>query len=579
MPKKTTETKKQFAAQLSFFNRLQSQLQSFIDDLSLIADVWKERTEVFWGILLTSFIINVLSVVFPIVLLQVYDRVIPNLAVNTLILLLLGVAIALIFEVILKILRYYLSGWADAKFEFLTSCKAFKHLMECRLQEFENEGAGVHLKRLNALNLLRDFYSGQAVISVVDIPFLLLFLLLIGYISGWLIVVPISILIFFIFRLIPHLKNLQKILEANQKREDLRTNYIVETLGNIHTVKSMAMEAQMIRRYERLQKIAAIFDHDLSIHNAKLVTLTRNLSQVMIVAVIAFGSLLVMSNQLTIGGLAACMLLSTRCMQPISTVVTVWSRLKLVTIARNDINTLLKMPIESKPNLPNIDSITGKIVFDNVSFRYNKNEPWIIKNLNLTIEQKEIISITGEGLAGKSTLLWLIMGILSPTAGNIFIDDKDISHYQLESLRKKIAYLPQKPILFNGTIMENLTMFQEDKYEEQAKQAAAFVGLSDTIVKLPDGYNTVVANHAIEALSRGINQRIAIARAFITEPPIVLFDEANTAIDIQGDGIIRKVLNRLVRKCTLIIVSHRPSILNLATKHYLLENSQLKIIT
>src|SRR3990167_1863051 len=283
-----------------FVQFLKANVHIFMTDLRLLSDVWQRRSEVFWGILLTSFIINILSVVFPIVLLQVYDRVIPNQAINTLILLLIGVGIALLLETILKICRYYLSGWADAKFEFFTSCKAFQCLIHSPLQTFEKEGSGIHLKRINALHSLRDFYSGQAIIALIDIPFLLLFLLLIGYIGGWLVAVPCILLIYFILRLIPPLKKLQQILDKSHKRENLRINYLIETLGNIHTVKSMAMEAQMIRRYERLQKESAVFDYDLSVNNSKLSTLTKNFSQIMIVAIVALGSVKVMSGTLTV---------------------------------------------------------------------------------------------------------------------------------------------------------------------------------------------------------------------------------------------------------------------------------------
>lgn len=576
MPEPQAQTKNELPHQLPFYKRFMSNLKSFLSDLRLLTDIWHRRTEAFWGLILTSLVINLLSVVFPIVVLQVYDRIIPNKAVNTLILLLIGVAVALLIEVILKIMRFYLGGWADAKFEFLTSCKAFQRIVDSKLEDFEKVGSGVHIKRINSLNLLRDFYSGQAVISVIDVPFLLLFLSLIAYIGGWIVFIPIIILIYFIIKLIPHLKVMENILDKSQKQEDLRVNFIIETLSNIHSVKAMAMEAQMLRRYEKLQKKSAFFDHELSISNAKLATLTKSLSQLMIIAVVAFGSFEVMNGTLTIGGLAACMLLSTRCMQPISTIMSVWSRLKLVIVAQNELNTLLKMPTEYSTDFPKFEKVEGKIEFKNISFRYDDSR-WILKNTNLIVKKNETISITGEGLSGKTTLLWLIMGLLSPLEGKILIDNKDISKYQMSTLREQIGYLPQKPILFHGTILENITMFQDEKYEMQAKRAANFIGVNKMINELPDGYNTIIAKHTNETLARGINQRIAIARAFLHEPPIVLFDEANASIDLAGDKVITNVLSRIKGKCTLVLVSHRPSVLNLANKNYILKNSELRL--
>ncbi|WP_423062766.1 ABC transporter transmembrane domain-containing protein [Candidiatus Paracoxiella cheracis] len=250
--------------------------RSLREDIKLLLEVWRKKSDVFWSVLLSSFAINLLSIAFPIALLQVYDRIIPNQSVNTLVLLLLGVLVALFIEMGLKICRAYLTNWSDAKFKFLMSNQLFHHLLFSKLWIFEREGSGVHIKRLDALSLIQNFYSGQAVISLIDIPFLLVFLLLITYIGGWLVFVPILVLAFFVMRVIPYLNRLQLITQANHVHEDLRSNYIIETLSNIHTLKSMAMEEQMLRRYERLQKKSAEFDHDLSISNTNLTSVLDN---------------------------------------------------------------------------------------------------------------------------------------------------------------------------------------------------------------------------------------------------------------------------------------------------------------
>ncbi|OGO95219.1 MAG: hypothetical protein A3F41_00930 [Coxiella sp. RIFCSPHIGHO2_12_FULL_44_14] len=548
---------------------------SLKEETPLLLEAWKKRSDVFWGILLGSLVINLLSVAFPIALLQVYDRVIPNSAFHTLILLLLGVGTALLLEMMLKIGRLYLSSWSDVRSQFLSSQQLFHHLINAQLTNVEKEGVGAHIKRLSLLNLMQDFYSGSAVIALIDLPFLLLFLWLIVYIGGWLVWVTLAVLSIFIIRLIPYLQRLQLLLQESQRHDDKRTNFLVETLTNIHTLKATAMEAQMLRRYERLQKKAAEYDHDLSINNAQLVVLTNNLSQLMIVAVVGFGSLAVMQGSMTVGGLAASMLLAIRCIQPIGTWVTVWSRLKLITVARAEVQSLLQMPLESKAEALMWGKIRGKMTMQEVSFRYAENQPWIIKDLNLTIEAGECLAITGEREVGKSALLWLLAGILSPSAGRLLIDDKEITHYQREGLRDQIGYLPQNPVLFSGTILENLTLFQVEKYQDQVKKIAPLVGLDQVIKSLPNGYDTLVANRTSETLARGINQRIAIVRALIKEPPIVLFDEANASIDLAGDVLIKKLLEYLKGRCTLILVSHRPSVIQLAPKRYRLEQGQL----
>jgi ATP-binding cassette subfamily C protein LapB len=233
------------------------------------------------------------------------------------------------------------------------------------------------------------------------------------------------------------------------------------------------------------------------------------------------------------------------------------------------------MPKESQLNAIPVKITQGKIEFQNVSFRYGENNPWVLKNINLIIEAKQTIAIKGSGLGGKSTLLSLIAGLHQCSSGKILIDGHNIATANLQILREQIGYMPQKASLFNGTLLENLTLF-EDKYSERAMEIAKQVGLRDFIEHLEEGYNTPVADRNGETIPRGIVQRIMIARALIRRPPIVLFDEANIAIDMQGDHYIKKLLEQLHRQCTLILVSHRPSILQFADQCYLLENSELR---
>lgn len=546
-------------------------------DLALPFEAWNSTRNVLVSIIAASFIINLVSLAFPMALLQVYDRIIPNVSLNTLVLLVIGVTVALIIEAVMKVARTYVSSWADAKFEHITGCRAFSSLIRSSLLNFEEDGSGIHLKRINALNNLRDFYSGKAVVSLVDLPFLFILLFLVGYIAGWLVIIPTIMILIFIVSTVVQSRDLQPVMQERAQHDDRRFNFIIETLNNIHTVKSLTMEAQMMRRYERLQKTASLNDYALSSKSSDSMALGMTMSQLTLVLVVSVGSLLVIFGQLTVGGLAACTLLSGRCLQPVNTMVQLWTRLKSINLARADIDKVLNMPQESTDQAPAIKKLEGAIELKNLCFRYGDDLPLVINNLNFKIAAKEAIGITGQGLSGKSTLMWLIQGILQPTAGTVLFDGMDISRFDVHSVRQQVAYLPQKCVLFSGTMMENLTMFRGDEYYERAREAVEQVGLSHIIDDLPNGYDTKLANATTEILSRGINQRIAIARALVQDAPIVIFDEANTAVDIHGDAIIRKMLESLVGKCTLIIVSHRPSILNVAQKKYVLNNGRLEL--
>jgi ATP-binding cassette subfamily C protein LapB len=545
-------------------------------DYSLPIQAWDATTHVLLSIFTASFAINLLSLAFPLALLQVYDRVVPNDAMSTLTLLIVGVGCALLLEACFRIARSYVGAWADSKFEHVTGCQAFKSMVESSLLEYEKEGSGIHLKRMNALGMLREYYAGQALISAADIPFVLLILLIIYYIAHWIVLIPIVVVVLYLFVTFYEAHKLQTVLTQRFKHDERRFNFIIETLSNIHTVKSVTMEAQMQRRYERLQKVSAVHDYELNMKGSVSTIASISVSQIMIILVVACGSMLIINGQLTIGGLAACTLLSGRCLQPISLIVGLWTRLQTIKLANDEIKTILAMKPESKGILPTMPKCRGDITLEKISFRYSDDDPFLFNEVDLLIKAKETVAITGEGLKGKSTLVWLLLGMFRPTSGRVLIDDQDIANFQAESVRKKIAYLPQKAIIFQGTIMENLTMFKEQELFDYAKKVCGILGIADVIEHLPKGYETIIGDQTIDTLSRGITQRIAIARALIQDPRIIIFDEANTAMDMHSDNILRGVLEQLKGQRTLILISHRPSILKLADKVLTLENGKFR---
>lgn len=548
-------------------------IKQFLDtsDYTLPLEAWNATTHVLFSILAASFAINILSLAFPLALLQVYDRIIPNAAVSTLVLLVVGVGIALILEAICRVARAYVGAWADAKFEHITGCRAYRTLIESSLLDFEREGSGIHLKRMNALSMLREYYAGQALISIADIPFIIILLGLIAYIGGWVVFVPIGILIVFVSVTLYEAKQLHHLLKSRNDHDERRFNFIIETLGNIHTVKAVTMEAQMLRRYERLQKVSAVHDYDISMKGSTAMVMGVSVAQATVILVVAFGSMMVVAGHLTIGGLAACTLLSGRSLAPVNLIVGLWTRLQTIKIAKDELDEVLNMPRECPLSLPNMPKIKGDIEFEQVTFRYKPNAPKVLDDVSFKIPAKAVVGLTGRGLSGKSTLNWLLLAMFYPEKGRVLLDGMPTNEFQAESIRRQIAYMPQKAQLYKGTIMENLTMFNETEHYDYAKKIAEVLGLSEIIEQLPKGYDTMVGDQAIESLSRGINQRIAIARALVMKPSIILFDEANTAMDMHGDIILRNILKQLAGQRTMIIVTHRPSLLELAETVYSLE--------
>lgn len=523
------------------------------------------------SILLTSLFINVLALAFPLALLQIYDRIIPNEAINTLLLLVMGVGIALIFEAILQVIRYYVSAWADAKFEHVTGCRVLAALLNSNILAFECIGSGIHLKRLQALNAIRDFYTSQAIITLADFPFVIILLGLFAYIAGWLVLLPITLLLIFVVMVLWNSKRLITSLMEKKFNDESRIDFVVETLSNIHSVKSQALEAQMLRRYEWLQQRSSVSDYCVNLAGYEPRMLSLLFSQLMLIFVVAFGALMVMKGVLTVGGLAACTLLSSRVLQPMIGMVNVWVRLQSVRIAQRELDQIITMPADVHEQLPALTIARGKIELHDVSFQYGIDQPWIIHQANYVIQPGEVVALSGDDFKGKSTLLWLMLGLLSPSAGKVLIDDCDIAQYDHESLRQQIAYLPEKSELFNGTIMENLTLFNEHEYGDRALEIVKQLHLTEIIEYLPQGYHTLVGDRVMDSLPRGIKQRIVIARALVRKPKIILLDKTNTTLDVEADMALINLLKEFSKQITVVLVTQRPSLLQLATRVITLE--------
>lgn len=528
-----------------------------------------------FDMLVASLFINLLSLAMPLSLLQIYDRILPNNSLNTFALLIAGVVIALLLEAALRIGRSYLSGWVGARFEHMAGCAALERVLSTSVNDFEKEGSGVHLERLSSLSTLKEFYAGQAILTLFDLPFALIFLMLISYLAGNLVFVPIGLIILFAlnaWRIGGHLRGS---LAERMVADERRFNFIIEVLTGIHTLKSMAMETQMLRRYERLQEACARTDYDVTRYSSSAMNLGALYSQLTMFGIVGVGSTFVIDGDLTVGGLAACTMLSGRAMQPLQRAVGIWARFQSIQLARGKLRELFELQPETQGDLPVIgNDFNGKIELRNVGLSFSEDAPPLFEGVNLKVEPGQIIGISGGNASGKSSLLYLMMGAMRTSLGEVLVNDENINELDPTSVRRKIAYLPQHGVLFNGTILENLTMFQPE-LEEKGLRLARLLGLDEVVARMPLGYDTPVGNGAYDSLPRGIKQRVAIARALMSDPCVLLFDEANAAMDSAGDRVLTEFLNQARGKRTLILVSHRPSLLKMADEIYDLEDGRL----
>lgn len=522
-----------------------------------------------------SLVLNLLGLGLPVVLLQVYDRILPYQATGTLTFLVLGLIAVLLMDVLLRTVRGAITGWSAARFEHIAACRAADRLLSTAIGEFEKDSPGVHLDRFAAITVMKEYYSGQAKLLLIDLPFVTLFLGLIYFVAGWIVLVPLGIFAALAIASAGIGLWLRSVLADRAALDDRRYSFVIEALSGIHTIKLLSMESQMQRRYERLQESTAAASY--------LVTFVGNLAQgtgwffsnLTMVSVASAGAIVVMEGGLSVGGLAACTLLAGRSVQPILRALGIWSQYQNISIARNRLAQMFEAPAEAPVGRADCGTIEGAIKIENVSFSYGEDEPQLLDDVSLEVDPGEVIGISGGSGSGKTTLLMLIMGLLDPTEGTVRIDGQDVRELDPYRLRPQIAFLPQAAVLFQGTIIENLTLFQGSAAFDSALEAARRIGVDEAVRHLPGGYQTDVGKGASMELPVGLKQSIAMARALAGKPRIILFDEANGGLDSTADGRLKEALASLKGEATIIIVSHRPSLLNLADRRFDLAEGKL----
>ena len=516
-----------------------------------------------------SVFIGILGLALPLSLLRVFDHVIPERDDGALVWLIVGIGSALMLEALLRVGRSYVGGWMGARFEHMTSCNALDRLLHANIIDFEKLGAGAYMERLNALGALRKFYAGPAANAIFDLPFVVFYLGIIAYLAGPLVLVPVILIVLFIAAGWVW-GRLEKVLEGRMDADDRRLGFIIEVLGGIHTVKGFGMEEQMQRRYERLQETSAEADYRLARHQGSMQSLGAFFSLLVVFSIAGFGAFQVIDGTLTVGGLLASIVLAGRAVQPLETAAGLWTRFQAARLARERLSVIFDMAVEKPTALLELPTIEGALDFKDLSFSYGKGKdgedlPLIFQNVTLRIEPGQTIGIVGPSASGKTTLLYLMMGVLTPSHGTARIDGYDLRECDPANVRHQIAYLPQEAVMFNGTILENLTMFRDDLAND-AQDIGKLLGLDNVVATLPQGYDTIIGEGAEDKIPRGTRQRIAIARALVDKPRVLLFDEANSFIDGAGDALLNDLLKRLKGRVTLILVTQRPSMLRLADR-------------
>jgi ATP-binding cassette, subfamily C, bacterial LapB len=519
-------------------------------------------------VVLASMGLNVLTLALPLVVLQVYDRIIPSQSTDTFTFMVLGLITVVLLDGGLRTLRTYVTTWAGTRFEHAASVRACDAFLGSEIQDFETTPPGVQMERFSAIEALRDHQSGQGLVSFTELPFAFLFVALIALIGGPLVYAPIGVCVMAAGFAIWLGVKLDKIIRLRNQRDDDRYNFIFQVLNGIHSVKGLGMEALMCRHYQHLHAPVAEIMEKLVFYSSLGQSVGAILSNFAMVSVALLGSIFVINGELTGGSLMACTLLGGRAIQPLIRMIGVWVQYRSLKMSNERLNALgsIRQENNSEQNIANTGEISGEIAFENASIYQSNTGYPIFKKLNLHIKAGEIVAVLGQVGGGKSALLETIAGFIPVTFGKLMFDGVDTRRLNYRKLREQMGYVKQNAPLFRGSLRENLTKFRNREHLPAALEIADKLGLSEIIAAMPKGLETPVGESAAEGLSGSVQQLVSLTLSFADHPKILLLDEANTALDGDADRRLREYLETLRGKTTVLMITERPSMIKIADR-------------
>ena len=516
-----------------------------------------------------SFSVNILALALPLSIMQVYDRVIPNHSMTTLAYLFLGLLVAIAIDYVLKTSRSALLSWHATQFLAKVENEAVSRFLRAGNGAFERHPTAVNINRYASVAALADYHSGQARLVAIDLPFVAIGLIVLTIVGGLMVLVPALLFLAFSVLAISRARKFRMILDARTAQDNRKYDFIAEVLAGIQTIKVMAMEPQMQRRFERLQQAVAettMASIRTGQANQTSAVLYGSISQLIVVAI---GGIQVIGDQLTMGALACCTMLSGQILRPLLRAISLWTEKESVDHCRSEVRSLLDLPIV-EPNQAKLPEIAGDIQFEKVTFRYGDADI-ALSVADLSIKAGTITGIKGNDGSGRTTFLNLIQGDIQPTAGRVTIGGVSTVDPKFLAVRPSIAHVGAAPVVFAGTIMENLTLFSPEK-RDFARKMSQLVGLEATINLLPDGYETMLGRGIGDDLPMSIAQQVNIVRALTNRPRVLALDEANMVLDSIAEPALIRALETLRNRLTVIIVTHRPSLLALCDRLIIVED-------
>ena len=537
--------------------------------------VLKENTGLYRDVLLAAFFINLFALALPIFNMNVYDRVVPNQAFETLWMLAAGVVVILISDLILKTMRGYFLDLASKRIDIKISAKIMARVLGLRM-EARPLSVGSFAANLRSFESIRDFIASAGITTIIDLPFVLLFLLVLAWISPWLTVpVLIGICIVTLFSLSTQ-KKMEELTETTFRASAMRNAILIESLSGLDTVKAMSAEGRVQRKWEQSASFLARVGVQLKLLSSSNGNVAAWVQQLVSVSIIIIGVYLISVGQMSMGGMIAASMLTGRAMAPLGQLAALTTQYHHVKTAYQSLNGIMEQPIErpEEANFLSRQSFEGKIEFRNVSFSYPGSDVVALKDVSFIIQPGESVAVLGRIGSGKSTLHKMIMGMYQPTEGSILVDGIDLRQLDPAELRRHMGYAPQDTTLFYGSLKDNIIMANPHATDEDVVRAAEMVNLNDYVNSHPQGFDMEVGERG-DSLSGGQRKSVGLARALINEAPILLLDEPTGSMDQTTELWVKEKLTDYTQDKTVVLVTHRTPLLSLVERILVVDGGQI----
>jgi ATP-binding cassette subfamily C protein LapB len=536
-----------------------------------LASSWRIYVEV----VLAALLVNSFAIAGPLFVMNVYDRVVPNFAEETLWVLAIGVVTVYGFEFVLKMLRSYFVDAAGKSADVKIAGRLFQQVLGMKMADRPASSGGL-ASSLREFESLREFFTSSSLVTVVDLPFIFLFIFIISIVGGPVAVVPlVAVPIVIVVGLLMQIP-LSLVVQQSYREAQQRHALLIEAIGGIETVKSTASEGRMQRNWENFVEVTArssIKSHMLS---ALALNFSSAATNFVSVGVVMYGVYLIDAGTLSVGGLVASTILAGRAMAPLGQIAGIMTRYHQARVSLNALDQMMQTPVERPEgrNFLQRSDIQGHIEFRNVTFSYPDQETPALDDVSFRIEAGEKVGLIGRIGSGKSSIQRLVLGLYEPDKGAVLVDGTDVRQIDPADLRRSIGSVPQDVYLFFGSVKDNIAIGAPFTDDKEIRRAARITGVEEFVNRHPMGFDMPVGERG-QIISGGLRQSIAIARALLRDPPILLLDEPTSAMDNTSESRFKGRLSETLEDKTVLLVTHRGSMLSLVDRLIVVDGGKI----